>query len=60
MAKTDLITKTSMEEAEDEDSVYCRCLIPILKKLPTKKKLLLRSKLVNNCLIYSIMKMMLR
>ena len=29
-----------MEQAEDEDSLYCRSLIPILKELPIKRKLL--------------------
>ena len=38
LVDTDLMIKKSMEQAEDEDSLYCRSLIPILKELPTKKK----------------------
>ena len=34
-----------MEQAEDEDSIYCRNLIPILKELPTKKKRLPKIKI---------------
>ena len=37
--------KKSMEKAEDEDSLYCWSLIPILKELPTKKKRLAKIKI---------------
>ena len=30
--------KRSLAEDEDEDSLYCRSLIPILRGLPTKRK----------------------
>ena len=45
LVETDLMIKKSMEQAEDEDSLYCRSLIPILKELPTKKKRLAKIKI---------------
>ena len=45
LIETDLMIKKSMEQAEDEDSLYCRSLIPILKELPTKKKRLAKIKI---------------
>ena len=45
LVERDLVIKKSMEQAEDEDSVYCRNLIPILKELPTKKKRLPKIKI---------------
>ena len=44
LVETDLMLKRSMELAEDEDSLYCRSLIPTLKELPTKKKHLAKIK----------------
>ena len=38
LVETYLMIKKSMEQVEDEDSLYCRNLIHILKELPTKKK----------------------
>ena len=34
-----------MEQTEDEDSLYCRSFIPILKKLSTEKKSLVKIKI---------------
>ena len=45
LVETDLMIKKSVEQAEDEDSLYCRSLIPILKELPTKKKRLAKIKI---------------
>ena len=45
LVETDLMIKKSMEKAEDEDSLYCWSLIPILNELPTKKKRLAKIKI---------------
>ena len=45
LVEMDLMIKKSMKQAEDEDFLYCRSLIPILKKLPTKKKRLAKIKI---------------
>ena len=46
LVDTDLMIKKSVERAEDEDSLYCRSLIPILKELLTKKKHLAKTKII--------------
>ena len=45
LAKTEFMIKKIMEQTEDEDSLYCRSFIPILKILSTKKKSLVRIKI---------------
>ena len=46
LVDTDLMIKKYVERAEDEDSLYCRSLIPILKELLTKKKHLAKTKII--------------
>ena len=38
--------KKYVERAEDEDPLYCRSLIPILKELLTKEKHLAKTKII--------------
>ena len=45
LTETELMIKKNMEQTEEEDSLYCRSLIPILKKLSTKKKSLVKIKI---------------
>ena len=45
LTETELMSKKNMEQTEEEDSLYCRSLIPILKKLSTKKKSLVKIKI---------------
>ena len=45
LSKTEFMIKKIMEQTEDEDSLYCRSFIPILKKLSTEKKSLVKIKI---------------
>ena len=38
LSNTDNDIKKLLTEGESEDSLYCRCLVPMLEMLPQKKK----------------------
>jgi len=43
--ESDMMCKKMTEEDDDEDLLFCRSLVPILKEIPTKKRRLARIKM---------------
>ena len=52
LAECDAMMKKSMEDDNDEDALYCRRLIPIMRELPKKQKRL--AKIEISQLLYDI------
>ena len=52
LAECDAMLKKSMEDDNDEDALYCRSLIPIMRELPKKQKRLAKIKISQ--LLYDI------